>query len=398
MNSKRIIFSTLLAVTIMTPFSSAETTTRPTTQRSNARGVFHSFNLRPVAEATPPLKYRLTCDPADPLPGNAALDYFKAITLLPADAETMIDRVLDHYSMGSVDADHWLATDSAVADFMTRAKPAIEQLVLASRRLSCEWGDTNAPAPNELVARLGHVRQLAQLLRVRALFDADMQRTADAIPIVGADYAIAANVARDQPLVCGLVGISIEALTHDTVSELQDRSDAVNLYWPLRDLPSPLIDLKRVWAGEQRWGFGKVPASQVEPFRFFDDEVEKALSLPLLDAATAIHRLPAKLQINRGTLAMSMVPSLEHTVRTFIMVERTRAALTVVEAIRSYAAANHGQVPPSLEAITDTPAPLNPADGKPFNYRVDGNVATLSDRTTETGRDLPLEYTITIRK
>jgi hypothetical protein len=78
----------------------------------------------------------------------------------------------------------------------------------------------------------------------------------------------------------------------------------------------------------------------------------------------------------------------------FARVDRELTALTAVEAIRSYAAESGGELPAQLSDITDTPIPLNPATGEPFEYRVDNGTATLSDSKSE-GR---LTYTIRIRK
>jgi hypothetical protein len=71
------------------------------------------------------------------------------------------------------------------------------------------------------------------------------------------------------------------------------------------------------------------------------------------------------------------------------------AALTDVEAIRSYAAANSGKLPGRLEDISDTPALDNPCTGKPFSYSVQGETATLSDPQPS---NHPITYTIRIRK
>jgi hypothetical protein len=75
-------------------------------------------------------------------------------------------------------------------------------------------------------------------------------------------------------------------------------------------------------------------------------------------------------------------------------VDRQLAALTAVEAIRSYAAANMGNLPARLEDVTETPVPINPLTGKAFEYRVENDVATLADSQGES----TLAYTIRIRK
>jgi hypothetical protein len=84
----------------------------------------------------------------------------------------------------------------------------------------------------------------------------------------------------------------------------------------------------------------------------------------------------------------------ESTVRRFARADRQLAALTAVEALRSYAAANSGRLPERLDEVTETPVPANPATGKPFEYRLDGETAMLSD--TQFGP--ALKYVVTIRK
>ena len=81
-------------------------------------------------------------------------------------------------------------------------------------------------------------------------------------------------------------------------------------------------------------------------------------------------------------------------IASFARIDRQFAALTAVEAIRSYAAAHNGELPARLADVTDTPVPPNPVTGKPFEYRVENGTVTLSDSQTLE----PLTYTIRIRK
>lgn len=80
--------------------------------------------------------------------------------------------------------------------------------------------------------------------------------------------------------------------------------------------------------------------------------------------------------------------------RRYAETDRQLAALTAVEALRSYAAANGGKLPEKLTDVTATPIPENPATGEPFEYRVEDGVATLSDAKFEPA----LTYTVKIRK
>ncbi len=59
-------------------------------------------------------------------------------------------------------------------------------------------------------------------------------------------------------------------------------------------------------------------------------------------------------------------------------IDRQIAALRCVEAIRLYAAAHDGNLPPSLDEIKEVPVPFDPVNGKPFTYRLAGDRAFFS--------------------
>ena len=58
--------------------------------------------------------------------------------------------------------------------------------------------------------------------------------------------------------------------------------------------------------------------------------------------------------------------------------DRQLDALQCIEAIRLDAASHGGKLPATLESITEAPVPIDIATGKPFDYKVDGDSATLS--------------------
>jgi hypothetical protein len=74
---------------------------------------------------------------------------------------------------------------------------------------------------------------------------------------------------------------------------------------------------------------------------------------------------------------MQLLPALNSVGLATVRGERQFDMLQCVEAIRLYAAAHDGTLPDSLEALTESPAPLDPATGKPYEYRRDGASATL---------------------
>ncbi len=78
--------------------------------------------------------------------------------------------------------------------------------------------------------------------------------------------------------------------------------------------------------------------------------------------------------------------------------ERRVAALRVVEALRMTAASDGGKLPASLDAVTIVPIPPDPATGKPFEYRLEGDAAFLVGPTTQHIPPPGISYRITIRK
>lgn len=136
-------------------------------------------------------------------------------------------------------------------------------------------------------------------------------------------------------------------------------------------------------------------------FRHFQiayDDVNKLRGLPypvlIPRARQAAERLFKLKKSQPGNPFLEVVEGSGRMVERFARADRQLAALTTVEAIRSYAAANGGKLPAKLDDVTDTPVPLNPITGKAFEYAVNGAEATLKDSASET----PLTYTITIRK
>jgi hypothetical protein len=82
-------------------------------------------------------------------------------------------------------------------------------------------------------------------------------------------------------------------------------------------------------------------------------------------------------------------PALNSLRQAGLRLERQLDALQCVEAVRQYAAAHAGQLPASLEALTDTPVPFDVLTGKPFSYTMDGDHAVLTAPSPPGGPDHP---------
>ena len=78
----------------------------------------------------------------------------------------------------------------------------------------------------------------------------------------------------------------------------------------------------------------------------------------------------------KNNLFLHFLPALSRAYYMHARLDRRIAALRCVEAIRLYAA-EHNQLPDSLDDITEVVIPLNPVDGQPFDYKRNGHQATL---------------------
>ncbi len=135
-------------------------------------------------------------------------------------------------------------------------------------------------------------------------------------------------------------------------------------------------------------------------FQEGSDELYKWVEQPYPVLLPHVRDLSATLRaegLEEANLFAIAAPAYAKSIDAFARRDRTAAALTAVEAVRSYAAGHDGRLPAALADVTDTPVPANPVTGLPFEYRVDGGMATLGDHSTLMA-DHPLEYAVRVRR
>ncbi len=133
------------------------------------------------------------------------------------------------------------------------------------------------------------------------------------------------------------------------------------------------------------------------------DEVFKWAYLPfetgqagLLEAIEKVGKTPRN---DQGLpLAQLILPALSNFRNAVQRHERTFALLRTIEALRMHAAEHDGTLPGSLQDITCVPVPDDPWAGKPFEYSLQDEVATLK-ATAPTGQppELTIEYHLRMR-
>ncbi len=140
-----------------------------------------------------------------------------------------------------------------------------------------------------------------------------------------------------------------------------------------------------------------MPASKVEAmptiqvvalhsYRLYEearDDIFKWAGLPFVQGHEGMRRADENPRLGWNTLKSGIpfalvLPNIRSVYVVPVRVDRRLDVIQAIEAIRLYTAGHEGKLPPSLEAITEAPAPLDLATGKPFGYRVDGDKATLN--------------------
>jgi hypothetical protein len=132
----------------------------------------------------------------------------------------------------------------------------------------------------------------------------------------------------------------------------------------------------------------------MEQYRRLRDECYKWMNVPYWQSYDRISRpwqtaAEQRLANPLLTLFSMVTPALGSVRLASVRLERQLDALQCVEAIRLYAAAHGGKLPETLNVMTEAPAPIDPATGKAFAYKLEGNSATLSAPAPPGGPDIP---------
>jgi len=118
---------------------------------------------------------------------------------------------------------------------------------------------------------------------------------------------------------------------------------------------------------------------------------------PLFEAA---HQRLRDAPATEGHVASRVLfPDLNKVMSRQTALERSLAALRVIEALRMHAAAHDGKLPDKLDDVTVVPLPDDPGTGRPFEYSLQGDTATLVSQVP--GDPVPhngLRYRVTVRK
>lgn len=133
------------------------------------------------------------------------------------------------------------------------------------------------------------------------------------------------------------------------------------------------------------------------------DEIFKAVYLPYPQSHRIAVEADKRLKAARGTeatrLAHMLLPAIHKVQLAQVRMDRKLAMLRAIEALRMHLAINKGQLPKKLSDVKIVPVPNDPGTGQPFEYRLEGQIATLIGRIPgEPTQIHGLRYRLTVQK
>lgn len=373
------------------------------------------LSTTPAAAPVPALKYEFRVRHTDKLPGNAALDYYRASLLVPEWPRDPKESEKQHAKL-----DGWEAMPldelpvAEVTDYLNQFVGGFEALDAAARREVVDWRQGVPLDPNKiepLFRETGKFRELARLngFRIRRdLARGDFDAAATALR---SGFRLSQAVGEGPVLINLLVGTSIGALTVGQANHFVGRPGSPNLYWALSSLPRPVINPRPSLEGEaefnERGGRSLFPLAKegIDRWRTVRDEQHLAFGLPYPEAKAAWAKIRARVDVMKAeradpvTAVYAMtVPAVEKAYYSFTRLDRRVAGLTAVEAVRMHAAGAGGKAPAALADVTVVPVPADPATGRPFEYtgRAGGFTITAPEDPASPGSGF--RYVITFRR
>jgi hypothetical protein len=208
------------------------------------------MTLEPALPTAPAMRYSLLPEVRDLRTGNAAIFYHRSRS---PEWEHALARDPDfgHFS-------EWLELPLAKAPLEKVEHGAISQMLrevdIAARMEHCDW--QMLPRVRDegylfLLPDLHAARTTSVLLALRSRAEMRAGKLERAAYTFQTGLAMSKHVAEAPTLVNYLVGVACATNMLQRVEEFVQQPGAPNLYWPLTDLPRPLIDLRVPLQGER---------------------------------------------------------------------------------------------------------------------------------------------------
>ncbi len=375
----------------------------------------NTYKLTTTPAPAPGLRTEFRVPATERLPGNAALDYYRAAILMPE-----WPREIEKGQQLRADQDRWLEAkldefpDAEVTAYLKQFDAGFDALDAAARREVVDWRQGVKLEQDGLGGFLREVqkfREVASLNRLRVRRDLARNEFDDAALALRSGFRLGKAVGEGSVTIQMLVGIAIGSVTWGDAIQFVGRPGSPNLYWALASLPRPLIDPRPALEGErefmERGIRAQVPFPQdvADLCRALWDDQRRAFLLPYPQAKAALEEVAARtqeLKAARNEPAVALLAlgdaAIQKCYYANARLDRRIAGLMAVEAVRHHAAGAKGTPPAVLAEIVTVPVPPDPHTGRPFEYaaRADGFTLTAPETAGDPGSGF--RFVVTLRR
>jgi hypothetical protein len=206
------------------------------------------LTLPPAREQAPALKFALLPETRQQTPGNAALLYYRAFS-----PEWLTHRQPDFRKQFNDWLDNPKQKPKSELRWVLNYRP-LDEVARAARRSYCDWEMTERLRKDGIGMLLPDVqsmREFGSLLSLRARIEMEAGEHEKVHQTLQTGFALSRHVAEGPTLIQSLVGIAIQAIMMRELENWLETPGAPNLYWPLSNLPTPYVDLRKPLQGEK---------------------------------------------------------------------------------------------------------------------------------------------------
>jgi hypothetical protein len=293
------------------------------------------LTVEPAKAGEDARRHRLLPSEEEQVDEDAVELYKKAVASLPEDMDLM---KIGGWVRGPLDALPRKEAESTLGEL----KGTLELVERAAKCKRCDWPFAVVAKPEE---QHGY-RVMAYAISLKARFKIAEGKYDEAISSIQTGYAMGRHLGESSVLTHGLAGIAIWAFMCNQVEQLVQGPDAPNVYWALKELPRPLIDLN----------------------------------------------YQMKTQLEEGRLRDKIEGLMDR-------LDRHVALLQCIEVLRHWAATHKGKFPGSLGEVTEVVIANDPVTDKPFVYSSSGRKVILKGPAPKGGEgEWAIDYRIRLKE
>jgi hypothetical protein len=313
-----------------------------------------TLNLSKATETDEKLRLLPTAE--EQIEADAAPLYTKAIQSIPENFQSKKfsgwrNLPPDQLPVGEVESE------------LKKIRPTLDLVSQAAKCKQCNWPFIKPEqAQQQLMDDLSKYRKIAFVLDVQTKLQIAQGQNGRAIETLKTSLVMAKRLGEASTFIQGMIGIAIAELNLSRIEQFIQSDDAPNLYWALKDLPQPFVDINKAI---------KIENDNLKNYNLL---IRKQFEKQLKPAHDKVRKMA------------------NH-------VDRKIAALQCIEALRLYAGSHEGKFPDKLSDVTEITIPDDPVNKQPFSYKSTGPEAVLELEGTEGSKDRDaVRYELKLKK